>query len=214
MLDGDITAEQARAAWDEYERQLYAAAVADTSRYEQAILAVRAVVDNLRTITSIEQLVSKWSRGDVEFDAVISATIAAPGALLGRQIAGAAFALRGREIKELALRQVRLQRIEDARRSGNAWVFLEESGNLQSGLVAPYHSTEMHLPTGLALISLVQQAPSLGTPIFAIAVVRLDPRSGDLVDATPGIADWTEHDKLEDFVAYRAALRDRVGTAT
>jgi hypothetical protein len=212
MGDGEMTAATARAAWGESERQLYAVAVSDPSHYEQVILAVRAVADHLRAATSIGQLLSMWSQGAAAFDPVISATSPALMPFIKNQVVGAAFALREREIRELELRQTTLKRIEGARRSGDAWVLLDESGNLEAGLFAPYRSMEMHLPTGYAVISMVQQDPSLGTPIYVLAVVKLDPLSGELLDATPGIEDWREHAKREDFVAYRAALRDRIGT--
>jgi hypothetical protein len=212
MVGGVSTVETARAAWSECERQLYAGTVFETSQYERAILAVRAVADHLRASASLEQLLNMWSRGTAEFDPLILATSPSLGPLLNRHIVGAAFALREREIREIDLRQTRLKRIEDARHSGDAWVLLDESGNLQAGLLAPYRSTEMHLATGLGVVSMVQQDPSLGTPIFVVAVVRIDLSSGELLDATPGIADWVEHASLEEFVAYRTALRERICT--
>jgi hypothetical protein len=212
MVDDEVTAETARAAWSECERQLYAGAVFDAPHYEQAILVVRAVADHLRAAASIEQLLGMWSRGAAALDPVISAARASLRPLLKNQIVGAAFALREREIRELDLRQTRLKRIEDARRCDDAWVLLEESGNLEAGLLAPYRSTEMHLSTGFAIVSMVQQDPSLGTPLFVVAVVKLDPLSGDLLDAASGIEDWMEYAKRENFVARRAALRERIGT--
>lgn len=210
MIDGEIAAATARAAWGEYERQLYAVAVSDPSHYQQVILAVRAVADHLRAATSIGQLLTMWSQGVAAFDSVIS-TNPSLRPLLNNQVLGAAFALRARELRELDLRQTRLKRIEGASRSGDAWVLLEESGNLEAGLLAPYRSMEMHLSTGLAVMSMVQQDPSLGTPMFVVAVVKLDPLSGELLDASPGIEDWVEHTRREDFVACRTALRERIG---
>lgn len=210
MADSGLAADTARAAWRESERQLYAGAVSDPTHYEQVILTVRSVADHLRAAESIGQLLSLWSRGAAAFDSVIAARSPLLGPLVKNQVVAAAFALREREILELERRQSRLRRIEAARRSGDAWVVLDESGDPEAGLLAPYRSLEMHVSTGLAVMAMVQQDPSLGTPIFVVAVVKLDPLTGELLDATPGIEDWSEHAKREDFVAYRAALRDRI----
>ena len=126
------------------------------------------------------------------------------------QVTGAAFALREREIKEQNRRQAQQGRIATARRSGEAWVLLEEAGRIDAGLIDPYRCTDMHVPSGLAVMSLVQPDPGSGAVIFVVSVIRLDPLTGELLDTAPGIEDWAEYTRQEDFVAHRDAVRDRI----
>ena len=68
----------------------------------------------------------------------------------------------------------------------------------------------MHLASGLAVMSLVQPDPDRGTASFVVTVIKLDPLTGELLDADPGIEHWVEHSRQEDFVVHRDAVRDRI----
>lgn len=210
MVDNSVNLDMPRTNWAECERQLYGAAIADASRYEQILTAVRAVADGLRDIGALTQLHAAWPQAAETFASIIStSTLPVPV----EQLLGAAFAIREREIQELNSRQIRNESIENARRSGHAWVTLDESGNLDAGLFAPYRSAEMHLPTGYAVISLVQPDPVDGEAVFIAMAVKLDPISGELVDAEPkigGIESWTEHKTADDHRTFKAVLRSRI----
>lgn len=210
MVDGKLSIETARALWAECERQLYPLAVSDSLRYQRIIVVVRALADEMRNIASTEQLVAKWPQAREMLAAAVSARGLAAGALPHEQVAGAAFALREKEIREQGGRQARQDRINAARLSGEAWVLLDESGEVESGLLDPYRRTEMHLASGLTVMSLVQPDSSDGEPIFVVSVIKLDPLNGELLDASPGIEDWAEHTRQEDFIAHREAVRDRI----
>lgn len=212
MVDGRVGIEAARASWTECERQLYPMAVSDSPRYQRIIVIVRALADEMRSVESIEQLEAMWPRAGELFQSVASARGLSARSLPQEQVAGAAFALREREITEQSHRQARRNRIDAARKSGDAWVLLDESGDIDAGLADPYRCTEMHVASGLAVLALVQADPSHGAAAYVVAVVKLDPLSGELLDATPGIEDWIEHSEQEDFVAHREAVRDRIGS--
>ncbi|MGI9327986.1 MAG: hypothetical protein ACR2PZ_22390 [Pseudomonadales bacterium] len=210
MVDGGFSIEAARALWADCERQLYPMAVSDSVRYQRVIVAVRALADEMRSVTSIEQLLTTWPTADELLMAAVSAHGLAASGLPREQVAGAAFALREREIREQSDRQARQERIEAARRAGDMWVLLDESGNVNSGLIDPYRSTDMHVASGLAVMALVQPDPSDGEPRYVVAVIQLDPLSGQLLDATPGIEDWMEHARQEDFAVHRETIRNRI----
>jgi hypothetical protein len=204
--------EPAHMSWAECERQLYAMAVSDPQHYQQAILAVRALADDMRAATSVEQLVAMWPPAAGAFLSAVAAHGLASQALPREQVAGAAFALREREISQQARREARRSRIDAARQCGDVWAVLDASGSLDAGLLAPYRCTEMHVCSGLALVSQVQPEPARGTPVFVVSVVRLDPLSGDLIDAAPGIDDWSEHVCPADLIAHRNTLRECIAS--
>ena len=152
----DISIQAARMSWAESERQLYAMVVSDPARYEQAILAVRALADGVRAAASTEQLLDMWPPAADLFTSVMAALGLPAHALPREQTVGAAFALREREIGNEAQRQARRRRIDAARECGDAWAVLDESGSLEAGLLEPYRCIEMHVASGLAVISQVQ----------------------------------------------------------
>lgn len=212
MADNKLGTEATRALWIECERQLYPMAVSDSIRYQRIIVVVRALADEMNSVTSIEQLLDMWPQALEMLAAVVSARGLSAGNLPQEQVAGAAFALREREIKAQSDRQARQDRIGAARLSGDAWVLLDESGELDSGLTNPYQCTEMHVASGLAVMALVQSDSCDGAPSFVVSVIRLDPLSGELLDATPGIEDWVEHARREDFLTHREAVRDQINS--
>ncbi|WP_341318825.1 hypothetical protein WN982_27975 [Paraburkholderia sp. IMGN_8] len=210
MTEATTSIEAAHLSWAECERHLYPIAASDPSRYQQIIVAVRALADEMHTAESVEQLIAMWPQATAMFSSVAAARGLLAQALPREQIVGAAFALREREISEQIQRHARRGRIEAARESGAAWVVLDESGKLESGLIDPYRCTEMHVASGLAVISQVQPDPERGAVMFIVLVVKLAPLTGELLDSSPGIEDWTEHARLEDFMAHRQVLRDRI----
>lgn len=211
MMD-KVSIDAARALWMEFERQLYPLAVSDSTGYQQSLLAIRALTDEMQNIASIEELVTSWPRAGEMLKSALSSRDLSAFSLPQDQVAGAAFALRDREIKEQKVRQARQSRINAACQSGNAWVLLDENGNIDSGLSDPYRCTEMHIASGLAIMSLVQPDQILGTAIFIVNIIKLDPVTGDLLDADPGIGDWVEHAHKEDFVAHQEAVRDQISS--
>jgi len=211
MVD-KVSIDAARALWAEYEKQVYPMAISDSTGYQQALLAVRALADEMRNVASIEELVSMWPRAGEMLKSVVSTRGLSAWSLPQDGVAGAAFALREREIREHDQHQELQRRIGAACKSGDTWVVLDENGKIDSGLSDPYRCTEMHVASGLAVMSLVQPDPSLGTAIFVVTVIKLDPLTGELLDADPGIEDWVEHAHQEDFVAHREAVRDRISS--
>ena len=71
MVD-KVSIDAARALWAEYEKQLYPMVISDSTGYQQALLAVRALADEMRNVASIEELVSMWPRAGEMLKSVVS----------------------------------------------------------------------------------------------------------------------------------------------
>lgn len=196
--------------WSECERALFAVAGMEPSRYERIIIAVRALADALREVATGKALAAAWEGADALLQKVAEARGLSMSELPAQRVAGAAFALRAREIEALTLRQGRISRLQAARRSRESWVVVEQAGDVDEGLFDPYRSTELHLASGLAILSFVQADPSSGAPIYVVGVAKLDRKTGALIDAEPGFADWHEHAGKGEFEAARNALRERI----
>ncbi|MEX3010634.1 hypothetical protein [Hoeflea sp. TYP-13] len=211
-MDGKTSLGNARMYWDECERQLFAMVGMDADRYEKIILAVRALADEMRDISSIEQLTASWPQAGEMLSKAAAARGFSASMLPQDKVAGAAFALRQREINQQLQYQARRNLINSARQSGDDWVMLDESGNIESGNFDAYRSTEMHVASGYAVMSMVQVDPGSGAPEYVVAVVRLDPETGELLDAEPGIQDWMSHAQQAEFSENRDMVRQKIGS--
>lgn len=206
-MDSNTVSASVRLGWAESERRLYPLATTSPARYEQAVRLVRAVADELHTVNSTSALLARWP----DAPAVVTAAAGEHGLAVGdlpvEHIAGAAFSLRHGELVAAEHLQAQQEHIGEARDRGNTWVVLQERGSLESGLIDPYQAIEMHLGTGLAIVTTVEMDPATGGTSYVLATARLDPRTGALADADPGIADFTEH---PDVASLRTAHQQLV----
>jgi hypothetical protein len=185
----DMTARAVRGAWQQAEQGLYSMGSGDVARYELAIRLVRAVADELGAVGSTADLLDAWPRAEELVHAAADRAGLSTMSLRVDQVAGAAFALRQATLQAQEARQLRIERVAAARAEGADWVVLHEGGNLSAGLADPYGSTRMHVASGLAVVSGIYPDPATGGPVRTLTVVGLDPRTGDLVDDDPGVAD-------------------------
>ncbi len=199
-----------RAFWTECERQLFSLAAMEGETYQQILRAIRAVSDQLRDISSVQELEAAWENADQYFQKAAESGAFAVHILPKEKIAGAAFALREREVIAEVQQIKKTTALKAALDDGKTWAILDESGDLQHGLLSPYRCTEVHLKSGLAVVSMTQADPANGATLRTLSVVRLDPANGSLVDAEPGISDWTEFDSIEAFTEERKKLRELV----
>jgi hypothetical protein len=202
----DTAAATMRQAWIEAERRLYPLATSAPRRYEQVIRVVRAVADDLRTVASTRELHERWRDAPTMVSRVVDERGLKIGDLSREHIAGAAFSLRHGELAAVEQRRAQEDRVRAARSAGLDWVVLHERGDLDAGLLDPYRAIEMHLATGLALVTTVEVDPASGGPSYVLAAAQLDAVTGDVVDADPGIVEWTEHSCVGDLLAVRPGV--------
>jgi hypothetical protein len=202
-----IPIEALRAMWHESERKMYPLATTSSVKYEQVIRLARAVADDLVNVTTSDELAEQWEHRS----SLVQAASARAGTPLGdlpeTDVAGVAFVLRHNEIRVREHQQHLTQLVSAARADGRQWVTLHERGNLDHGLMDPYQALEMHLESGVGIVSSVEPNPSNGRANHVLTVVCLDPLTGVLTDVDPGIIDPRELDDLDSFAANRAELR-------
>jgi hypothetical protein len=208
-MTDEMTARALRSSWRASEQSLYSIGGGDVERYQLAVRLVRAIVDELGGVKSTDELVDRWPQAGEIVTGALEGTGLALGALPLDQVAGAAFALRHAALQAEETRRARTELIAAARSDGADWVVLHETGDLLAGFADPYGSTRMHLGSGLAIVAAVQPDLTTGVAVRTLTVVRLDPRTGDLVDDDPGIADLQYSDSTS-FRSGEAALREVV----
>ena len=198
------------AHWNESERRLYPTATTNPDAYQSAVKLVRAVADALAAVSDLEDLAERWEHRTAILDEAVAATGESIAYGLTEATAGCGFAIRRRELLAERAERQRRESIDAARRAGRVWAVVHEQGDLGSGLVDPYQCMEMHLPTGLAVVSMVEPDPSTMTPVYVVTVTEM----GEPGRATPGI-DAGSFEDLETadpelFDGNRRAMRSQI----
>ena len=196
-----------RALWAESERRLYPLATTSPERYEHVIRLARATADRLNDVDGSAQLLPRWN----DADSIVANAIADAGLPAGDfsplDVAGLAFSVRMREVKEAEHRAQQVVRIDGARSQGAEWVQLHEKGALEHGLMDTYSSIEMHLASGAAMVCSVEQNPQSAAANFVLTVILMDVENGQMIDMDPGIFPMSEHDTADELT--RAVSRAR-----
>ena len=201
------------AYWSESERRLYPTATTNPDAYKSAVRLVRAVADALGPVADLEELARRWERRSDTLDEATRVTgeVAAYG--LDTEIAGAGFALRRRELLAEQAERLRRESIAAARQAGRAWAVIHEQGSLASGLADPYQCVELHLPTGLAVVSMVEPDPSTMSPVYVVAVMAMGDEQGPAPEIDADSLDDRETGDPRQFEEYRRDARSRVEAA-
>lgn len=194
------------ALWAESERRLYPLATTAPEKYEQLIRLARAVSDQLADVESGAGLSDRWQGAEVLANEAAQGANLVLGDLPPLDVAGVGFSLRHREVRELEHRHQQRDLIDAARRDNQAWVELFSRGSVEQGLADPFQAIEMHVRTGVAIVSSVEQDPIAGGVNHVLTVVQLDPESGAIVDPDPGITEIRELDSAERFAVERVEL--------
>jgi hypothetical protein len=124
--------------------------------------------------------------------------------------AGAAFALRYREVKAAAARGAVAARVQEATAKGERWVVLQEPPRGQAP--DPFASAvssrvELHVPTGVAIHSFVELDPDTYQSRYGVEAARLDPVSGELARDEEPVATPRTFDDPAVWERAIAALR-------
>ena len=202
------------AHWDESERRLYPVATTNPDAYQSAVRLVRAVADALAEVDDLATLAEWWERRSDLVDGALRAGGDVAGYRLPEaEIAGAAFAMRRRELLAELAEQRRRDCIVAAREAGQAWAVVHEQGDLSSGLVDPYQRIELHLDTGMAVFSTVEPDPSTMTPTYVVMVAALGDEHGETADLDAASFGDMETGDRELFEDHRQAMKSRIEAA-
>lgn len=202
------------AHWNESERRLYPVATTNPDAYQSVVRLVRAVADALAGVGDLETLAERWERRSDLVDEAVRVTGDMAGYRLGEaEIAGAGFAIRRRELLAEQAERRRRERIAAAREAGEAWAVVHTQGDLDSGLVDPYQCIELHLATGLAVVSTVEPDPSTMTPSYVVMAAALGDEHGRTADLDAASFGDTETADRWLFEENRLAMRSRIEAA-
>jgi hypothetical protein len=164
--------------WRIAEQQLYPTILADPTGYERYVLAVRGLADELSVVASPEALADAY--GDsAQRAAEHLRRVGGPDSRGAAElVAGAAFALRERELAASLAAAERVRRIAHAAASGGGWVVVEEAGDPAMAMFGNYRRLELHLPEGSGLYSYAEGQVDTAAPVFVIERFALDPATG------------------------------------
>ncbi len=202
------------AHWDESERRLYPVATTNPDAYQTAVRLVRAVADALAEAEDLDALAGCWERRSDLVDGALRVSGDVAGYRLPEaEVAGAGFAIRRRELLAEQAEQRRRDCIAAARDAGEAWAVVHEQGDLGAGLVDPYQRIDLHLATGLAVVSTVEPDPSTMTPTYVVMVAELGDEHGRTAGLEATSFGDVETGDRELFEDHRLTMMSRIEAA-
>lgn len=159
------------------EDRLYPLAMVDVERYQRGTTLCALLLEDLRVHSP--DIPSVLDRRAALLDLVPGLANQAGLSLLGLQpetLVDAASALRCRELETEQAHELRQARIAAAREAGQEWLVDEPApAAVMAGF---YRRVELHVPTGIRLVSSVE-AGATGEPVaFALELVPPDPLAG------------------------------------
>jgi hypothetical protein len=175
--------------WNDAERRLYPVVLTNPEAFERYVLAARRLADELSAVGTFEALAEAYASAGEQAVAELRRLGPEPDAGAVELVAGAAFALRNRELaSELATRQT-AERLRQAADQGPAWVVLQETGSAASPLPGQYRRLEVHVPDGVGLSSSVEWEIDADRPLYVVE--RMDEEGEERWEfGDPGA--WTE----------------------
>ena len=169
-------------SWDQAEARLFPLVMARPDLYERALRQVSVLAAQLReTCPDMPALLAEHERG-----AALAADL--PPDLAGVSpdvLAGAACAMRYRELVTAQVAQRRLAALAQARDEGLAWVVVEESGDEARAPFVPYQRVEAHVPSGRAVIISIEPDETLVGAVHRLDAGELDLATGGLQVGEP-----------------------------
>lgn len=172
---------QLRHSWESAEAALFPSVMARPDLYKHAVTAIQMTAAALRQrCPDLDTLVATWDEAETLTDSAVSEAQLPTAELRLHDIAGAAFALRFRELAVQASQQARLTRLAQAREAGAAWALVEETGALEQAPLHLYQRVEVHASTGRALIATVQPDETCSRAVYQLEGGQLDMTTGRL----------------------------------
>jgi hypothetical protein len=193
--------------WHDAEGRVYGLVLTAPELYELSLELVRAVADELGSVTTEAGLVQAYT-ADPE---IVGRVAAARGVDLRvvdvTAVAGASFCLRHGELVAAHAHQAAQQRVSDARAAGQSWATLHESGALPEpgSFTAGYHLVEASLDVPWGLHGSITFDLEDNAMVYLVEPVAVDVAEASwwLADSPPVPAGT-----YADLDAWREALDD------
>jgi hypothetical protein len=177
--DDDPVPALVAAAWQRAETLAYSTVTERPDLYQEVVRLVRRTADHLRLLgPGTSALLSAHDRGP-ELVAAVAEDSGIPAWDLDLGVvAGAALALRYREVRAEQAARRRLRRIEEGSAAGQAWVVLEEAGAREGDPFLPYERLEVEVATGRAILVTAEPDDDYRGCAHRVRRVRLDLGTG------------------------------------
>lgn len=191
--------------WRTAEQRLYPLVLVDAVGYERAVRAVRAVADELARCTTAEDLAAAYRTRLAWLERTVRPVGLGGDPTMLELVAEAGFSLRYDALTgEVRAEAVRRRIEEAAGRPG--WIVLLEDGELRPAGPSTWRRVDVNLPDGVGLALSVGVDQETGSTAYAVEVLRLDRRTGDVVGAAEPARRFADRATWEAAVA---ALRTR-----
>jgi len=199
--------EEAVATWRRAEARVYPSVMVNAALYEQYVMAVRAIAEELSDVRTDEELYEAWrERKDIALE-VVGRTAPSMRAVMDLgALRDAAFCHRHRQLTRERGKEIARERLERARRERQEWVVLFED-------VTPLGSErlEMHVRTGRAIHASSKTELDRPKPTFELEVVQLDPATGAWLVDQPPLMPSRRYDSHEEWQARVEQARTTFG---
>jgi hypothetical protein len=152
------------------EARLYPLAMVDPSRYERATTLVGRVAAELRgSCRSVDEVLARREELLAALPRLADGSGVGMADLVPADVVDAASALVCRQLQAHRAAATWQARIDEARRAGREWLVVEAD---PTAVMAGVHqSVELHLPTGSAVVSTVEAAPSGEAATYRLELV-------------------------------------------
>ena len=200
--------EEAVATWRRAEARVYPSVMNNATLYEQYVLAVRAIAEELGDVRTDEDLFVAWrERPDIALEVLARTAPSMRAVMDPTALRDAAFAHRHRQLTRERGTEIARERLEQARRERHEWVVLFDD-------VTPLGSErlEMHVRTGRALHASSKIELDRPQPTFELEVVQLDPGTGAWLVDQPPLMPSRRYDSQDEWQARIDQARTTFGT--
>ena len=169
------------AQWRAAADRAFGSGLTDPTRYALTVRLVRATLDRLKTQPpDADTLLTAWSeRAELLGDVIDSDDLLTADGLDLESVAGAAFAMRYREV---AAEIVLAQRREALAAQGEdrVWAVVEQIGPHDGDIFVPYRRLEANLQTGQAILVTTRANDDFTAPVHSVESLRINGSTGEL----------------------------------
>lgn len=192
--DDDEVPLQVRSAWETAEAKLYPAVTTRPDVYQRVVTVVARTVERLRALgPSTGALLAAAQDGPGLVTEVMAEHGLSAYELDLDLVAGAAFAMRHREVVAEQAARRRLRLLAEAHRAGQDWAVVQERGEHAGDPFVPYERLEVEVATGRALLVTARGDEEYRAVVHAVEELRVDLATGRVGEAGEGAPEATRH---------------------